>query len=679
MSIPLDSLDVQIESLVDFASLKRNEEDMQALISAQKMFEYFQMINGPTYVNLVKEFWIRAEVCDVESAKSQESQVVSRNPSLKGKSRVEMGLEPFKGLEIKSAVMGITVSITKGVIAKACRMAPEGRFLWNVNRKDALLESYTNLLLNGNPATKLVDMDIKHRILLKMLNECFFQKGGGAYQPSLDHKLVLYFLAAFQPINLPRYIMHHLCWAIKEGSKGKRKQVLCGRLLSEIFCQGGVPKTLDKFNLLFDRVLGIATGRMISGKTLFNMKVTKKVITDVKDLKESSAPSQTLRDFPSILKEDNPEALTGYLAAFAKEFEDATKKAEVVLARKQKSAKSEATNYDIVAAPKRKRGKGDSTITMAAAKLALEEIEAEEVAGLERPPKRKAGEEIVSPMFIVTPEMEKRSQEYCENLKNEKKRLEAQYRIDRDEQLKAMGLEHCDQPTIEQIIEVQTLARKVEEEALKGAKKVLKETLGTSEADASESVPQVAVSEAATSEVAASEAAVSKATKSEKVSQIPVPQTTLSPSSSTDSDLDNIPLSQKYNLTKRTSTSKTTSKLKLSPKTKPFKPVHSEILKTIGELSERRVGICNRLPSGHPFQPPIIKPLNMLPAGVPIPSSSKSNQSPNQGSPKVVDLTATAEEHVVIEEPTTAELSLSDSTTNKQQQTTSSPLNQPSE
>jgi len=211
MSISIDSLDVQIESPVDFASLKRNGVDMEALISAQKMFDYFHMLNGPTYVNLIKEFWIRAEVCDVESAKSQENQAVSRNPSLKGKSREEMGLEPLKGLEIKSAVMGIPISITEGVIARACRMAPEGRFLWNVSKKDALLENYTNLLLKGNPATKLVDMDVKYKILLKIVNECFFQKGGGADQPSLDHKLALYFLAAYQAINLPRYLMHHLC------------------------------------------------------------------------------------------------------------------------------------------------------------------------------------------------------------------------------------------------------------------------------------------------------------------------------------------------------------------------------------------------------------------------------------------------------------------------------------
>ena len=31
--------------------------------------------------------------------------------------------------------------------------------------------------------------------------------------------------------------MHHLCWAIKEGIRCKRKQIPCGRLLSEIFTQ----------------------------------------------------------------------------------------------------------------------------------------------------------------------------------------------------------------------------------------------------------------------------------------------------------------------------------------------------------------------------------------------------------------------------------------------------------
>jgi len=38
---------------------------------------------------------------------------VARDPSLKGKSRKEMGLEPFRRLDIRSAVMGIPITITK--------------------------------------------------------------------------------------------------------------------------------------------------------------------------------------------------------------------------------------------------------------------------------------------------------------------------------------------------------------------------------------------------------------------------------------------------------------------------------------------------------------------------------------------------------------------------------------
>jgi len=47
-------------------------------------------------------------------------------------------------------------------------------------------------------------------------------------------------------------------------------------------------------------------------------------------------------------------------------------------------------------------------------------------------------------MFTVTLEIEKKYQEYTDNLKAEKKGLAAQYKLERDEKLKAMGLENCD-------------------------------------------------------------------------------------------------------------------------------------------------------------------------------------------------------------------------------------------
>ena len=97
------------------------------------------------------------------------------------------------------------------------------------------------------------------------------------------------------------------------------------------------------------------------------------------------------------------------------------------------------------------------------------------------------------PMFEPTTEQTKKNEEYYQNLKNEKKRLKAQCRIDRDKALAAIGIDHDeDQHLIEKVIEAQSLARKLEESAVKGAQKVLKETSGTSVAATLVAVPQVA-------------------------------------------------------------------------------------------------------------------------------------------------------------------------------------------
>ena len=56
MAIPYESFEVQVESPVDFASLNRNGMNLDALMAAQHLFPYFNMLNGPTYVKLVKDF-----------------------------------------------------------------------------------------------------------------------------------------------------------------------------------------------------------------------------------------------------------------------------------------------------------------------------------------------------------------------------------------------------------------------------------------------------------------------------------------------------------------------------------------------------------------------------------------------------------------------------------------------
>ena len=94
MAIPSESFEVQIESPVDFASLNRNGMNMDALIAAQEMFPCFHMLNGPRYVKLVKDFWVRAEVYDEEAANNEELKAVTQDLSFRRKeprsSRFEM-------------------------------------------------------------------------------------------------------------------------------------------------------------------------------------------------------------------------------------------------------------------------------------------------------------------------------------------------------------------------------------------------------------------------------------------------------------------------------------------------------------------------------------------------------------------------------------------------------------
>jgi len=110
----------------------------------------------------------------VDAAKEEELKAVIKDPSLRGKTRKEMGLESFRQTKIRSSVMGIPITITEEVITKACRVAATGRYSWNANRNHRILDSYKGVVLKGKSSTKLVDIDGQHRMLLKFMTECFF-------------------------------------------------------------------------------------------------------------------------------------------------------------------------------------------------------------------------------------------------------------------------------------------------------------------------------------------------------------------------------------------------------------------------------------------------------------------------------------------------------------------------
>lgn len=128
MKITEDELVVQVENPVDFDSLKHHKVYPSNYLLCQQLDGYFGMLNGPTYENLVKYFWVRAEIYDKDAVKLKEKVKVLIDPSLEGKTREEMGLKEFTKTEIRSTVMGIHITFTEEIIGRATRRDVDGKF-----------------------------------------------------------------------------------------------------------------------------------------------------------------------------------------------------------------------------------------------------------------------------------------------------------------------------------------------------------------------------------------------------------------------------------------------------------------------------------------------------------------------------------------------------------------------
>jgi len=109
------------------------------------------------------------------------------------------------------------------------------------------------------------------------MQECFLPKGGGVDQLSLEHKVFLHFLIIFEKLNLPRYIFHHMLWALKEIQEKNRSFIPYGRLLSEIIHQGGILAAIRLSKAVSDDQLGTVVGKYINASTLKNMLLVKEV------------------------------------------------------------------------------------------------------------------------------------------------------------------------------------------------------------------------------------------------------------------------------------------------------------------------------------------------------------------------------------------------------------------
>jgi len=372
-------------------------------------------------------------------------------------------------------------------------------------------------------------------MLLKIQYENLLPKGGGSDQPSLAHKVFIHHIINGEKVNMPKYIFKHMIKELRESQMKDKAWNPYGRLIYEIFHQGGIIQALNETRFYIDDKLEIVIGKVINGKTLKNMQLVKKFTPLNSDISESMVVSDLMENFPPICKKDSlalqmallsdhyantgeiigldevPEDMPGsklpvekgrkakrkemtqeeYLKAEKpskrvkkdKAFEKLKSSAYEVpsIQKEAQDLNPEAiipkkTRSGTTAVPASSKAPGQTLLkkkkrTPEPMKLKESVYVTEEIDGMEkeeeRPSKRQSGVEIVSPMFVMTPEIAKRCKEHGDKIMAEKKRKAAQYKLDRDEQLKAIGQENCDKFYVKKIAEVQEIANRVEEEAVK--------------------------------------------------------------------------------------------------------------------------------------------------------------------------------------------------------------------
>src|SRR4030042_5177443 len=125
-SISKGSLRIQVENIVDFGSLARNGVELTRFFSHQQWGPFFKMLNGPTYTELVRNFWIKACIVTEKEAREEEASLVRSKQELKGKSRQKMGLSDFTETEVRSNVLGLEMVITESIIRSLLQIPSGG-------------------------------------------------------------------------------------------------------------------------------------------------------------------------------------------------------------------------------------------------------------------------------------------------------------------------------------------------------------------------------------------------------------------------------------------------------------------------------------------------------------------------------------------------------------------------
>ncbi|KAK2402855.1 hypothetical protein QL285_052341 [Trifolium repens] len=311
-----DSYDFFTEKFVDFESLKANGIDIQYLFYNQQWQNYFEMLNGFVYFYIVKYFWQKAKVYDRASYDKEYKDMVEKNKELRGKTRKELGLKPYRGREIRSNILGINVVITQAHIAKILGLDNKGVDIEVYDKKSKYLDSiHQDLFKSGctqRDFGKIMHMKHTFEFAFRMCLSTIFTRKGGLDTISIPHKHLIWFLYKRVKVNLAKILFDHMCFTIHEGRTKIPSVIHHPRLISELIRQTKLTDILSAKEKL--RVFQTAK---YDASVLVNMKrKTKEEIIQVKTPLQQVYEKYFWCDgFPTISEHDNDEVIENFLEA----------------------------------------------------------------------------------------------------------------------------------------------------------------------------------------------------------------------------------------------------------------------------------------------------------------------------------------------------------------------------
>ncbi|KAK2374420.1 hypothetical protein QL285_075384 [Trifolium repens] len=227
------------ECMVDFESLKANGIDIKDLFYDQQWQNYFEMLNGFIYYDIVRNFWNKASAYDQTAAKEEVRKMIEKNESLKGKTRAQMGLRSFRGTEIRSNLVGIEVVITQEHIAKLLGLDNEGETINHYKDGSKYADSIKKDLFPANTADYGKSANLKPEFLVafRILIASIVTRGGGTDTISWPHKHLIWLMLKRVKVNLAACLFEHLCSSITEGYHKSKSVIHHPRLISKILRQ----------------------------------------------------------------------------------------------------------------------------------------------------------------------------------------------------------------------------------------------------------------------------------------------------------------------------------------------------------------------------------------------------------------------------------------------------------